>query len=116
MNDVKYCRYIGIRARTAPSRIAFTGVWNLSLTLESHWGITLSNDQARKSLLMKTRLSHDHPMFPMKRPITISHRSRLLGSRTVANAVGTVERGAPPPPFWIAHASMNGSPITLSSM
>ena len=65
---MKYCRYIGISARTAPRTIALTGVWNLSLTFESHCGITLSNDHARNSLLMKTRLSHDHPMFPMKRP------------------------------------------------
>ena len=116
MNEVKYWRYIGINARAAPRTMAFTGVWNLSLTLESHCGITLSNDHARKSLLMKTRLNHDQPMFPMKRPITISQRSRLLGSSTVAKAVGTVESGEPPPPLWIAQASMNGSPTTLSSM
>src|SRR5450756_1054977 len=106
MKEVKYWRYIGINARTAPRTIALTGVWNLSLTLESRCGMTLSNDHARKSLLMKTRLSHDQPMFPMKRPMTMSHRSRLLGLSTVAKAVGTVENGTPPPPFWIAQASM----------
>src|SRR5271155_5437826 len=104
MKEVKYWRYIGISANAAPSAMAVTGVWNLSLTFASHCGITLSKDHARSSLLMKTRLSHDHPMLPMKSPITMSQRSRLLGLSTIAKAVGTVERGAPPPPFWIAQA------------
>src|SRR5437899_736033 len=111
MKDVKYSRYMGMIAMRAPTRIAKVGVWKRSLTWAKDEGITLSKDHARKSLLMKTRLSHDHPMFPMKSPTTTSHRSVLLGSSTVTKAVGTV--GAPPPAVSV-HASMNGIPTRLS--
>src|SRR2546425_12979468 len=116
MNEVKYSRYIGTIASAAPRTMAITGVWNLSPTFDSARGITLSKDHARRSLRMKTRLNHDQPMFPTKRPTTISHNSTLLGFRRVVKAVGTVDRGVPLPPFWIAQASMNGSPMTLSSI
>jgi len=116
MKEVKYRRYIGIIASAAPRKMAFTGVWNLSLTFDSARGITLSNDHARKSLLMKTRLSHDQADVPDEEAYDDQPQEHAARVQEGREGVGTIDSGAPLPPFWIAHASMKGSPMTLSSM